>query len=251
MVEIVGALSDPAVFFLHGTPGSRRLYLPFAVAGEARGICHVCYSRPGYEGSDRDIGRTVFSCAADIVAIADKLDLDSFHVLGESGGGPHALAGAALLEDRVRAVATICCPGDTAKEPALADGMAAENKAEDDAARAGEGPLLICLNNFCEGIRAAENWQQLLEALGGLTSPADRVVYAEGLGEHALFVWQQAATASLLGWVDDDLASFTSGASTSGKCMRRSPSGTDATTARSQWLTRSGSTASCQRFGSN
>jgi pimeloyl-ACP methyl ester carboxylesterase len=206
MVDIVGSLEDPVVFFLHGTPGSRRLYAPFSDAGSERGLCHVCYSRPGYDGSDRNPGRVVFDGAADMEAVADDLGVESFYVLGESGGGPHALAVAARLKSRVSAVATICCPGDMVKEPALASDTAAENEAEDVAARAGEGPLLAYLDDFCEGIRAAENWQQLLEELGGLTSPADRAVYAEGLGEHALSVWRQAASTNLLGWADDDIA---------------------------------------------
>jgi pimeloyl-ACP methyl ester carboxylesterase len=37
----------------------------------------------------------------DVVAIADKLELPRFAVLGRSGGGPHALACAALLPERV------------------------------------------------------------------------------------------------------------------------------------------------------
>ena len=43
--------------------------------------------------------------ADDVGAIADSLDIDQFAVLGRSGGGPHALACAALLPGRVTAPA--------------------------------------------------------------------------------------------------------------------------------------------------
>ena len=46
-------------------------------------------------------------CAADVRAIAQALKLDRFGVWGISGGGPHALACAALLPDLVTAVATL------------------------------------------------------------------------------------------------------------------------------------------------
>ena len=43
------------------------------------------------------------SAAADVAGIADALGIDRFAVMGHSGGGPHALACAALLPGRVLA----------------------------------------------------------------------------------------------------------------------------------------------------
>jgi pimeloyl-ACP methyl ester carboxylesterase len=40
-------------------------------------------------------------CVQDVAAIADVLEIGQFAVLGGSGGGPHALAVAARLPDRV------------------------------------------------------------------------------------------------------------------------------------------------------
>jgi pimeloyl-ACP methyl ester carboxylesterase len=45
--------------------------------------------------------RTVADVACDVEAIADVLGLERFAVLGRSGGGPHALACAAVLPERV------------------------------------------------------------------------------------------------------------------------------------------------------
>ena len=64
-------------------------------------------SRAGFGESSRQEGRTVASAAADAAALADHLGHERFLTAGWSGGGPHALACAALLPDRVRAAATI------------------------------------------------------------------------------------------------------------------------------------------------
>ena len=61
----------------------------------------ISYDRPGYGGSSRYRGRSVADAAADVDRIADALGLDAFAVVGRSGGGPHALACAALLNGRV------------------------------------------------------------------------------------------------------------------------------------------------------
>jgi len=94
------------VFFLHGTPGGR---LMRHVGGEYErsAVRAITYDRPGYGASARLPGRTVVHAAADIAAIADHLALPRFAVIGVSGGGPHALAAAAVLPDRVTRCATV------------------------------------------------------------------------------------------------------------------------------------------------
>ena len=52
-------------------------------------------------------GRDVASAAADVAAVADAFGVERFAAMGASGGAPHALAGAALLPDRVTAVVTL------------------------------------------------------------------------------------------------------------------------------------------------
>ena len=61
----------------------------------------ITYNRPGYGESERQRGRRVVDCVDDVAALADTLGIDQFTVLGASGGGPHALAVAARLPDRV------------------------------------------------------------------------------------------------------------------------------------------------------
>ncbi|MGW6822302.1 alpha/beta fold hydrolase [Streptomyces sp. NPDC055005] len=51
--------------------------------------------------------RTAASAVTDVRAFADALGIDRFAVMGRSGGGPHALACAAPLADRVLAVVSV------------------------------------------------------------------------------------------------------------------------------------------------
>jgi pimeloyl-ACP methyl ester carboxylesterase len=95
------------VFLLHGTPGSR-----FAGQGDASvyadaGARVITYDRPGYGGSDRLRGRRVVDCVADVAAIADSLGIERFGVTGGSWGGPHSLAVAARLPERVTRAACV------------------------------------------------------------------------------------------------------------------------------------------------
>jgi len=102
-----GDLSGSPVLSLHGTPGCRLNRHPNEELVRSAGARMITYDRPGYGGSDRHPGRTVAGAASDVAAIADHLGLGRFAVSGASGGGPHALAVAALLGDRVTRVACV------------------------------------------------------------------------------------------------------------------------------------------------
>lgn len=97
---------DLPVFWCHGTPGTGAPPEPLLPAAAERGVRWVSYDRPGFGGSTARPGRNVAAAAEDLAAVADAFGLDRFAVFGVSGGGPHALAGAALLPDRVFATVT-------------------------------------------------------------------------------------------------------------------------------------------------
>jgi pimeloyl-ACP methyl ester carboxylesterase len=96
--------ADLAVFWHHGTPQTGQPPVPMLARPGVRWVGH---DRPGYGGSTPQPGRDVASVAADVAAIADALGIGRFAVMGASGGGPHALACAALLPDRVLAVVSL------------------------------------------------------------------------------------------------------------------------------------------------
>jgi pimeloyl-ACP methyl ester carboxylesterase len=92
------------VVWHHGTPQTGALLPPLVEAADARDIRVISYGRAGYGGSSEQPGRTVASAADDVRQLADVLGVGRFATMGASGGGPHALACAALLPDRVSGV---------------------------------------------------------------------------------------------------------------------------------------------------
>jgi pimeloyl-ACP methyl ester carboxylesterase len=100
-VQLSGSPSGHPVFMMHGTPGSRVAPLPRSMVLHGLGVRLITFDRPGYGYSDRLEFRQVADVVPDVEAIADELGIEQFAVLGRSGGGPHALACAALLPDRV------------------------------------------------------------------------------------------------------------------------------------------------------
>jgi pimeloyl-ACP methyl ester carboxylesterase len=131
-----------AVFWHHGTPQTGRLPDPMVAAGAELGIRWVSLDRPGYLTSSPLPDRDIAAVAADAAAVADELGIARFAALGYSGGGPHALACAALLPDRVLAVGCLAAlaPRDAAGLDFFA-GMAPAGVAELHAAEQGREAL--------------------------------------------------------------------------------------------------------------
>jgi pimeloyl-ACP methyl ester carboxylesterase len=96
------------LIFLHGFPGSRLAGSVLDEAACAGAVRVLAPERPGMGLSAPQPGRTLLDHAHDIRALAEQLDLGRFAVLGESGGGPYALACAHELRDLVECVAVVC-----------------------------------------------------------------------------------------------------------------------------------------------
>jgi len=93
-----------------GTPNSRLLFDRDVARAERQRIRLISYDRPGYGGSTVRTGRSVGDCAEDVRTIAKALGIERLGVWGISGGGPHAIACAALLSDLVPVVAVLASP---------------------------------------------------------------------------------------------------------------------------------------------
>ena len=204
--ETAGARDGYPVFLLHGTPGSRIGPKPRAAVLYRLGIRLISHDRPGYGGSDRWPGRTVADCAADVERIADDLGLGTFAVVGRSGGGPHAMACAALLPDRVDRAAVL-----VSMAPAEADdidwyaGMNDANVREFTAARLDEPKLVESLRMQADRTRRSP--LSLLDALRGQISGPDRRVVRDPEIERLLLeTYAEAMRPGPYGWIDDTLA---------------------------------------------
>src|SRR5215212_1512159 len=96
-----------AVFWHHGSPNIGAPPEPLFSVADRLGIRWVSYDRPGYGGSTPRPDRDVASAAGDTSAVADALSIDRFALMGHSGGGSHALACTALLQERVLGVVVV------------------------------------------------------------------------------------------------------------------------------------------------
>ena len=198
------------LFAVHGTPGSRINWWQDPTIYARHGLRRLTVDRAGYGGSTRDAGRSVVDFVDDVAAIADALGIDEFAITGGSGGGPHVLACAARLPDRV-----VRCLAQVSVAPYGAEGlprdewlagMTAGNVAEFTASIEGE-PAIRAL---CE----AERGPMLERLRAGEVNPfGDDYDMSEAdlaqMRRHQTRMAAQlleAVEAGVDGWVDDDLA---------------------------------------------
>ncbi|MEZ5117475.1 MAG: alpha/beta hydrolase [Candidatus Nanopelagicales bacterium] len=89
------------VIFNHGLSDSRLIRNPDEELTASLGVRVIAADQPGVGESTPQPGRRMVDWGADMEQLADALGLDTFAVAGHSGGGPHALAIAHHLPDRV------------------------------------------------------------------------------------------------------------------------------------------------------
>jgi pimeloyl-ACP methyl ester carboxylesterase len=201
-VHEIGDPSGFPVLMHHGTPASGLPYEPWATPG----VRLLAYDRAGYGGSTRLPGRDIAAVAGDIEWIADALELERFATWGISGGGPHALACAALCGERLTAVASLAgvAPWGADGLDWLA-GMGEGNLEEFDLVLAGEDALRPAverdrtqmIDSSPEGMR---------EVFDTLLGDADRAVLAGKLIEYMHANTIHALQTNADGWIDDNLA---------------------------------------------
>jgi pimeloyl-ACP methyl ester carboxylesterase len=167
--------------------------MPFVTAAAGAGLRPISYDRPGYGGSSPQPGRTMADTAFDVAAIADDLDLDRFAVWGASAGGPHALACAALLADRVVAAAVLASSAPY-NAPGLDffAGMSEGGTHLLKLATAGRDALRQVLSQAAGAVRvgAPEQW---IEQMRPMMSPPDRAVFDTQLAGAVLADWRGGA----------------------------------------------------------
>ena len=205
---LVGGDPDGVALLFHG--GS-----PSAVAGWERlddaarraGLRLVTYSRPGYGASTpRPQAGAYADDVAESVAVLDHLGIGEFLTAGWSGGGPRALACAALLPDRCRAAATIAgvAPYD-AEGLDWFDGMAEENHEEYHAAEQGRDVYGAFLEEHALGVLSASA-DEVGEALGGLVTPVDLKALDASFCDWMSRCFHHAGAQGVVGMRDDGLA---------------------------------------------
>jgi pimeloyl-ACP methyl ester carboxylesterase len=102
-----GAPAGTPVVSVHGYGDSRITRHPDDSLAASLNVRLIALDRPGIGLSDYRPARSVLEWADDVGILADHLNLGRFAVLGWSGGGPHALACAYRLADRLTAVGVV------------------------------------------------------------------------------------------------------------------------------------------------
>jgi pimeloyl-ACP methyl ester carboxylesterase len=203
---MAGPESATPLLYHHGTPSSGLPAGGFVDAVTGHGLRYVAWSRPGYGDSARQPGRAVADVATDAAAVLDSIGADWAYTLGWSGGGPHAMATAALLPERIIGAVTI---GGVAPYPADGidwfAGMGPENVQEFGAAR--EGPE--ALSAFIEPawpVWSKVTGQEVAEAFGGLIDEVDRGSLTGDFADEVAASTREGLRNGYWGWFDDDLA---------------------------------------------
>lgn len=205
-VTVTGPEDGVPLVFHHGTPGSAVQVRSMQRAAHQHGLRLVTYSRPGYGDSTRLAGRTVASVVGDVAALLDHLGADRCLTAGWSGGGPHALATAAGLADRVAGVLVVAgvAPYDADGLDFLG-GMGDGNIEEFGLALRGEDALRPFMEREAVGLRAGDV-AQMVAGLSSLLPEVDREVITDEFGEDLVASFVEALRVGVDGWLDDDLA---------------------------------------------
>ncbi len=205
-VRVAGNPAGHPVVYLHGTPGSRVAPLPRERVLYTIGVRLITFDRPGYGGADRLASRQVADVVPDVAAIADELDVETFAVLGRSGGGPHALACAALMPRRVtKAGILVSIAPWAAKGLDWFAGMSQSNVREFTSASSTPESLIVELAQTAARIKADP--MSHVSALGPELPEDDRrVIEDAGIRKLLAENFAGALRDSADGWIDDSLA---------------------------------------------
>ncbi|WP_395659459.1 alpha/beta fold hydrolase [Nocardioides sp.] len=195
------------VLYHGGSPSAVAAYQPMDDTARALGLRLITYSRPGYGGSTpRPAAGTYADDVTESALVLDHLGAGEFLTFGWSGGGPRALACAALLPDRCRATTSVAgvAPHDAAGLDWF-DGMADENIAEYHAAEQGADAYTAYLEeSFMPVLHVSAG--ELAEAMGGLVTPVDREAMTPDLVDWMARTFHRAGAQGVVGVRDDGLA---------------------------------------------
>lgn len=204
---LAGPADGTPLVFHAGTPGCGLPFAPFVRELAKRGLRYVGFSRAGYGSSTRRPGRAVADVVEDTQVVLDSIGARQAWIAGWSGGGPHALACAALMPDRVLGTALIA---SVAPYPAegldFLDGMGAENVEEFTAAIQSPEEALIAFMERSWPVFRAITGGEVGDALGDLVDEVDYGSIRDEFADWLAALFREGLRESYWGWYDDDMA---------------------------------------------
>jgi pimeloyl-ACP methyl ester carboxylesterase len=204
----MGDPSGATIFFHHGTPGTTRTVKSLEALADFGQFFVVTTSRPGYGQSSRHEGRAIASVVNDVHAALDHVGRDEYVALGWSGGGPHALASAAL-DPRCRSAVTLASVAPADVDFDWTEGMGPENVEEFALAQEG-GPAYEEFMSATGEILGLVTRDNIVEMIGGLLSEPDRAAIADdGAREQFAEGVRYGFVNGWRGYFDDNVAMMT------------------------------------------
>ncbi|MEI6109974.1 MAG: alpha/beta hydrolase [Actinomycetes bacterium] len=201
-----GEVGADLLIYHHGTPGAGPLHADVLDPALASDLRIVELIRPGYGNSTRQPNRTV----ADVVTLADELadhlGFMKYVTMGWSGGGPHALANAALSPGRCVASMSLAGVGMYGQSDLdFLAGMGQDNHDEFGAALLGESTIRGYLEPIAVELKDITG-SQIVDVMGSLLPDEDRAALTGEYGENQAEVFRWAIHTGVDGWLDDDIA---------------------------------------------
>lgn len=198
--------SKVALVCHHGTPSDSTLWNDWKRDALINNLRLVSISRPGYALSDRKPGRSVSDVVEDVIDVLDEIGIENFLTIGWSGGGPHALACAALLPSRCIAASILAGVGPHG-EPDLdsISDMGPENIEHKKVTLQGESALREWAEvNATPWITITD--EELAGALGGLVPEIDvKALNEQGQAKIWASSIRRALNNGIDGYIDDSL----------------------------------------------
>jgi len=200
-----GDIAGDTVVYIHGTPGSGLLMSSFSEMAVARGLFLIGITRAGYGGSTRRAARSVADFVDDVRCVLDHLGRGSYVAIGWSGGGPHAIACAAV-DPQCRQAISLAGVAPVVDDFDWTEGMGPENVEEFARAREG-GPEYEESMAQAATELAAMTADTIIEVFGGLISPVDAASMSDpavraSMAESLAY----GVSAGPGGFIDDDQA---------------------------------------------
>jgi pimeloyl-ACP methyl ester carboxylesterase len=203
---LAGPEDGTPLVFHSGTIGAGVPYPTLVRLLTERGVRYVSASRPGYGSSTRQPGRSVADVVEDTRTALDFIGADRAWMLGWSGGGPHALACAALMPGQVLGTALIASVAPYGVEGLdYMAGMGAENVEEFTATLDGPDALIPILERDAPKFRSI-TVERVANPKGDTSSGADRASFSDDYAAYIVALCREAVRVGYWGWFDDDMA---------------------------------------------
>jgi pimeloyl-ACP methyl ester carboxylesterase len=170
---------DPAgkpIFYFHGSQSSRLERHPDELLARSSGARIISIDRPGHGLSDFQENRRLLDWPDDVCALADRLGIERFAVMGMSAGGPYVLACAHEIPHRLTH-ATIVASFAPQDQKAISDSLSPQLRSMFGAART--MPWLIRMMTGIQRRSALSNPEKALAGLMKIMSPADQAMLSQ------------------------------------------------------------------------